>query len=419
MKLALLTQHFAPHFEGGTEALVRAQARVLADEGHDVLVVAGTDRPHAGADVEVASVDGLAVRFVPRLPAEPYDLVLERPRVAALVRDLVADRDLVHVHHHSTLHGALVRDAAADGRPVVWTLHDLFATCPRFFRVPPLAQVRCGGRDELEPCVGCIEPDAGGAPPEALAAGLRARAIGFRAEVAAASLVCFPSAAHRDRVRGLVELDAKRARIVPNGLVRDLGRVVTRGWDPAEPLRVLYLGHLAAVKGLDDVVVALAALAPGERERVELHCLGSEVDEGLAGRLDVAARSLAIHRHGGFTPDELEARAAALAPHLAVLPSRAYESYGLTLDECHALGLPTWVGDRGALAERVGSAGRVLPARDPAAWTAAFREVLAEPRVLERERLAVPAELPGPRASAHALLAEYHRLLSSRPPDRP
>ena len=50
MKLVLLTQHHAPHFEGGTESVVRAQARELALMGHDVRVVSGTDRAHEGTD---------------------------------------------------------------------------------------------------------------------------------------------------------------------------------------------------------------------------------------------------------------------------------------------------------------------------------------------------------------------------------
>ncbi|MEX1023441.1 MAG: glycosyltransferase [Planctomycetota bacterium] len=408
MRLALLTQHFAPHFEGGTEALVRAQAREFARRGVDVTIIAGTDRPHRGVDVETAEVDGLRVSFVPRLPSEPYDLVLERPRVARLVAELAAEADLVHLHHHSTLDGGLVRELRAGGRPVVVTLHDLFVTCPRFFRVPPDAALSCGARDEFEPCVPCIAPDAGDTPEAALLAGLRARARGMQAELDAAALVCVPSATHAERLRRLVRLETSRLVVVPNGLTSPLERVVTSGWEAArEPLRVLFLGHLAEVKGVEDVAVATRGLA-----NVELHCLGKAVDPAVAERL----RAAGAHLHGEYAASELAARVAALRPHLAVIPSRAYESYGLTLDEAHALGLPAWVGDRGALGERVGAAGRVLPARDPAAWRAALLALFDEPAALEAERLAVPRELPGPEASAARLLAEYDRLADASTP---
>ena len=58
MRIALVTHHYAPHFEGGTELVARAQARALAGRGHDVRIVAGTDRPHAGMNVLRSEVDG-------------------------------------------------------------------------------------------------------------------------------------------------------------------------------------------------------------------------------------------------------------------------------------------------------------------------------------------------------------------------
>ena len=417
MKLALLTQHFPPHFEGGTESVVRAQARELARRGHDVLVVSGTDRPHAGADVVEDEVDGVPVRFLPRRPGEAYDLLLERPRLLELCRSLAREARLVHVHHWSTLSSALVRELGR-GRPAVVTLHDSFATCPRFFRVPVAPVERCPEPGELEPCVRCIAPDAGGTAPDELWAGLEARARAFRAEVAAARLVVVPSRAHGERLRAHLGLVPERLAVVHHGLSRPLARAAAPAeLDGAGVLRVLHLGHRTAVKGTADLVAALAALPAELRARVELHLLGAELEPGFDDALRGAARGLVLRFHGPYELATLSERVSALGgAHLAALPSRVHESYGLVLDEALALGLPAWVADRGAPKERVGAAGRVLPAADPAAWTRAFRELLEHPDALAAARRAVPERGRTAADAAAELERHYERLLSDGPP---
>ena len=163
MKIALVTQHFAPHFEGGTEAVVRAQARELAARGHDVHVVSGTDRAFGESDggASEAEVDGLRVDFLHRRADEPYDLILERPRLTRRVAKLCADDDVVHVHHWTTLDNSMVRTLSEGGRPVVVSLHDHFTSCPRFFRIPAGGVERCpepgpaDSPDRIAPCVAC------------------------------------------------------------------------------------------------------------------------------------------------------------------------------------------------------------------------------------------------------------------------
>ena len=75
MRLVLVAPRFGEGLEGGTERVVRAQARLVAAAGHDVLVVAGSDAAHAGRDVEHVEVDGLEVARLPRRADERYDLL--------------------------------------------------------------------------------------------------------------------------------------------------------------------------------------------------------------------------------------------------------------------------------------------------------------------------------------------------------
>ncbi len=411
MDLVLLSPHFAPDFEGGTESVVRAQARELARLGHRVRVIAGTDRPHGGADVERAAVDGLGVAFLPRRSDEYYDLDLARPRLRPLVRELASGAEVVHVHHWSTLHAQLVRDLSPDA-PVVVTLHDLFVTCPRFFRLPIAGIERCPERGDFDPCARCVAP-ATDWTHERLLAGFERRSRWVRAELDAAQAIVVPSGVQAARIGEFVDLDSSKLHVVPHGLSVPLARVARAGWNGRGRLRVLFLGHRSDVKGVLDLVRALASLPARQRERVELVLLGGEVAAGHDEELRREAGDLRLVFAGDYSLATLGERLeAAGGAHLGAFPSRAWESYGLVPDEVQALGLPVWVSDRGAPGERIGGGGRVLPAEDPAAWAGAIAAVLERPELLERERAALPARLRTSADAARELASLYGRLLS-------
>lgn len=412
MRIVLVTHHFLPEFEGGTEAVVRAQARELQARGHRVRIVTGTDEPHRGADVEHLEVAGLEVKVLRRFPGEPYDLDLQRERLRPLVAELVRDAELVHVHQWKTLHAHLVRDGLAQA-PVVATLHDLFVTCPREFRLPPDPAITCPPRGEFEACARCVAPEANWSHA-ALLAGFARRQAWTSAEVGAVDALVCPSRAQAERVAEYVDLDPARLVIVAHGLSEPLPRLVREGWNGRGPLRVLFLGHRSDVKGVRELVRGAARLGAELRARIELLLLGDEVQAGFDDELRSEGRGLALRFLGNYTLADLAPRFAALGPvHLGAFPSRAWESYGLVPDELMALGLPVWVSDRGAPKERVGRAGRVLPAGDAAAWTRALSDVLSDPAALERERLALPAH---PRTAADAVLEleQLYRTLIAR-----
>lgn len=412
MEIVFIAPHFLPEFQGGTETVVRAQARALMALGHRVRVVAGSDRLHAGADVERAQVGEIEVAFLLNKPDEHYDLALARPRLRPLVRELVRGADLVHLHNWWTLHSNLVRDARAADLPVVVTFHDLFTTCPRFFRLPPDPAIHCPPPGQYDECARCVSAQSGWGH-EALLAGFAQRNAWIAAELAAAQALVFPSRAHAARVSEYVPFDHGRMSVVPHGLAEPLARVVQRGWDGRERLRVLFLGHRSDFKGVRDLVRAAAALGDGEKQRIELLLLGTEVARGFDDELRREARGVSLTFAGKYTHAELPERLAALGgAHLGAFPSRAWESYGLVADELMALGLPVWVGDRGAPQERVGRAGRVLPAQDPGAWTRALAGVLADPAELERERAALPTRARTAADAARELDALYERVRS-------
>lgn len=95
--------------------------------------------------------------------------------------------------------------------------------------------------------------------------------------------------------------------------------------------------------------------------------------ERLIEKLGVGAR---IRFRHGVSADEFRSLYAESA--VAVVPSE-YEGFGLPAGEAMACGTPVVSSDGGALPEVVGDAGRIVPARNPAALARAIGELLADP----------------------------------------
>ncbi|MAE29610.1 MAG: hypothetical protein CMJ87_11635 [Planctomycetes bacterium] len=437
MKLTLVAAHFPPHFLGGTEQVVLAQARELQRRGVKLRVVAGTDRPaESGEDCLRETVAGIPVTFLPRRGDESMPREGGRERLRPLLERELAGADIVHVHGTSTLTQTLVRDATRDGeRPVVYSIHDHFPTCPRSFRLRVDGE-SCPELPAEDECARCLAPElglegaAGRDPAEKaskaqneslaeLAAALGRRRRAGQQEVDAAHLVTVPSFAHRLSLGRQLDLRRAAVRVIPPGLCLALPGRAHRprpfAPDSGQPLRVLHFGNLCEAKGTLDLARALGELPA---ECVHLVLAGHGLDLDLNRRLRELAPHLSVDIHGAYDGARLEQIAASC--HLAAFPSRLEESFGLVVDEALALGLPAWISDRGAPQDRLGCAGRVLPAADPAAWSAAFKGVLKQDSAVQMatEWAAVPKESFDASDAAEEWLGLYRELLAAAPAAR-
>ncbi len=409
MKLGLIAGRYAPEFEGGSEHLVRALARGLFARGHEVVIVTGTDLPLCERDVIREQVDGLELLRLPLASAEVFDLELERPRIEVLVEDALEGCELVHLHHWATLSQRLVR-RLAPSLPVVVTLHDAFATCPRFFRASPLGLV-CPPRGEFANCARCIAPEAGPVTPAELEARLERRARAFEAEIGAAARWIAPSELHAQRIAAMLQLDPARKCVIAPGLTRALRPLAPAERGPAGFLRILHFGNLCAEKGTLDLVKAIARLPAGT---ATLTLAGRALTPGLEAQVEHLRGAASVRIVGQYDAASL-ARLAAQSD-LAVFPSRVHESYGLVLDEAHALGLPAWTSDRGGLRERLEAGERCLPAEDPESWARALAELALDPTPLRQIRARLRSRhIPTVEDSVRAHEELYTSVLESRP----
>jgi glycosyltransferase involved in cell wall biosynthesis len=372
LRIALICSNFPPEFQGGTERVALALARSLQDLGEEVVVLSGSDQPHRGEDVEREDGLGVPVMRLRRKPDEGYGLEINRPRLLALEESLLVQHeiDVVHLHHWATLSFHTLRMARRRELATVATLHDMWTTCPRFFRKPPDG-ITCPEGEDRESCGPCVKLDFDTEPLWKLRLGVAMRDHDVRGELLAAHRVTAPSRSFAAAVADRVPWE-HGIEIVPHGLLEPVAREVAQEEAARQPFRVGTFGNLVRDKGVAVLVEAMAGVAGAE-----LHLFGPFLDAAFEREIaDLAARhDVTLTCHGRYD---------AAGPHpareldLAVFPSLCEESYGLVVDEAMARGVPVVVSDLGALAERcAGGGGVVTPAGDVRALRAAVREIVA------------------------------------------
>ena len=139
MKRVVVAPHDPAEFLGGTERVVRRSCA----RGSSGRRKSWCSRAQGASTPTARSRSGprppLSVQRVLRAPNETGEMFL-RPRVRGDFEQLLSaiQPDLVEWHHGATLSLDLARAAAEREIPVLLYLHDLWLSCPRFFRIPPL-----------------------------------------------------------------------------------------------------------------------------------------------------------------------------------------------------------------------------------------------------------------------------------------
>lgn len=388
MRIVHVTHFFPPESRGGTQEYVARIAVRQKARGDDVRVITGSsvlDRPH---DVEETTHLGVGVTRVFReRHTETFSGDLGSRRILELVTGRVRDAaaELVHLHHwHGLSHGLVgsLRDA---GLPVVVSLHDLFTTCMRFFRMPDQRSF-CDAGVTFADCARCVSPDLPDDTVEAIEEAARSRFDRFQGELRRASRVLCVSAAQRDLLTSLPGFDFTDIEVLRLGLPP---AAPVAGRDPVADgrLRVVYWGGIDPRKG-SHVLAEAAGLAAREVP-VDLTMHGRVFEERYREEITGLAGAAALSLPGAYEDEQLDEFAR--ESDVAVFPFLAFETHALAVDEALLRGLPVIVPAHGAPRERIAGRGVALPAGDA--------RVLADLLVaLGRD----PARLAEMRAAAHA-----------------
>ncbi|MCZ7625575.1 MAG: glycosyltransferase [Candidatus Methylomirabilis sp.] len=399
MRILQIAHRALPHEVGGTEAYMAAVGKALTARGHECLVLAGTDEGAPEPRLLTNRCDGVWLsRYAGDLSGwhrghwtRSFD-----PGAARLFREFLAFArpDLVHLHHWMRLTDNLVAVCAGEGIPVVVSIHDLWISCPRGMRFTRDGAF-CTEPSSPAACLNCVERTPWQDDAEiASAIDIRVRTLARELELAACLVV--PSEAQKQLLCRTMGAVFDRARVLPHGSLVEWPsptRDPTAGF-PNRPLQIGYWGNLWPLKGVHLLLEAARRLA--EPDRVAIHLYGGDAPPWYLEELQAAATGLQVRFYGRYVPSDL----AGLDLDLAVFPSLAHESFGLVLDEAFRAGLPVIVSDRGALAERAGSAGLIFSAGDTAGLAARIQEILDRPELLGVMRSAIPVS-PSPAMEVH------------------
>lgn len=392
--------HVLHDWGGGIERWVKDYA--AADLACRNLVLHGVmTRNHTA--VELVLGDPLSGEVLMRWPlATPIDgTAIDHPEYGGIVSQICA-MFAVRALLVSSLIGHALELLRLE-RPVVLVTHDLYPFCPALFA------------SFGQPCAKCDDSDLtrcfGGNPGNVFwHVADASRWHTFRAAFEALleeskAHIVVPSASLRARYTALFPAFGRLPWTrIPHGLgatfcAGTAGKVVASAAAPGERLRVVIPGRLLPHKGLwlfQQVHEALRSFA-------DVLLLGCGVFgvpfAGLSG-VEVAP---------DYDIDELPTRIAAWRPDCALLLSVLPESFGYTLSEMRALGVPTVATRSGAYQERIveGENGFLVDAEAGA--------VVAKLRALDQNRallhnVAVTLR-ETPVRTAGAMVAEYSRLL--------
>jgi glycosyltransferase involved in cell wall biosynthesis len=151
--------------------------------------------------------------------------------------------------------------------------------------------------------------------------------------------------------------------------------------NPAEPIRLLYLGRLEAVKGVDILCQAFVRSA-GRYPRLHLDIAGwGTLAEGLQQQYGQHPQ---ITFHGPlFGPAKAELLKAS---RVLIAPSVGPEAFGIVIIEALAYGLPVIVARAGGMPELVDEdhTGFIVPAGDTTALAELIGRVAEQPEILDR-----------------------------------
>jgi len=335
--MKILIAHNRYQQPGGEDTVFAAETALLRRRGHEVVeYVEDNDR-----------IDGM----------KPWNVAVDTIWSRAAYRNL---RELLHTHRPDMAHFhntfPLISPSAyaacrAESVPVVQTLHNYRLICPN-------AYLFRDGR----PCEDCLR-HASPIPGVVHAC--------YRNSRPQTAVVATMLTAHRlkrtwvrdvDQYITLTEfarsrfiaggLPEERLAIKPNFLQDDPGPGMHEGGF------FLFVGRLDTNKGIQTLIDAWKNVSPG----TELHIIG---DGDLSNYVVNAAKTNSLIRFlGRMTRDKVIAKmrdARAL-----ISPSLAYETFGMSIIEAFACGLPVIASDLGAAAEIVknGQTGLLFRPRD-------------------------------------------------------
>ncbi|MBK8975803.1 MAG: glycosyltransferase [Planctomycetes bacterium] len=235
---------FYPEGAGGVESYLRDVIRAQRAAGIDARLLTGSQVPWPDVGVEELELEG-----IPSYRLHRDDLFFDHfaklwhPVVGAQFVALLErfGPDVVHLHQWIRLTCELVELAEDAGYPTVVTLHDLYTSCPRCFRVRPDDE-HCERELSVASCAGCV-PRYGHESEREVRASIELYRDQYAAEVARARVVLVASEATRDLIAATTPIAVERFALLPLAYPpRFAGLPRAAPPNAGEPFRFAYWG---------------------------------------------------------------------------------------------------------------------------------------------------------------------------------
>jgi glycosyltransferase involved in cell wall biosynthesis len=206
--------------------------------------------------------------------------------------------------------------------------------------------------------------------------------------------------------------DATKVRVIPNGIPSEIFHRPTRPRrpDPNSPARLLFVGQLIPLKGVDVLIQALARLRATDDAELLLVYQNAAMEDAYRSLVEDLGLRHRVRFLGMRSAGELGLLYREV--DLLVLPSRS-EALPSVITEAMMSGLPVVASAVGGIPEQVGPHGRLVPPGDVDRLAEALRSTLREVRDGRFDPAAISADANlrfGIPAMIDAHLRLYQRL---------
>ena len=270
---------------------------------------------------------------------------------------------IVHIGHLNHLSTSLVREAAQQEVPIIFTLHDYWLMCPRgqfmqmFPEDPNNLWAACDGQVDRKCAERCYARYFSGAPDEYEAdvaywtdwVGRRMRHV--REMVELVDLFIAPARYLRDRFCDDFDLPERKLVYLDYGF--DQNRMVGRNRTPGEPFTFGYIGTHIPAKGIHNLISAFSTIhgdaclriwgRSSGQDTAALKAMADSLPECLAGRIEWMAE----YKNWNIVRDVFN-RCDAI-----VVPSVWVENSPLVIHEAQQARVPVITANAGGMREYV------------------------------------------------------------------
>ena len=394
MRIVHVLHNFPPESIAGVEVHVMRLARTQVSQGHDVLVVAGSEALDEKARSRRERQTGLEVARLVRA-APPGESSPSSPSLLSRVYDARTTRafaeliakarpQVVHFHHLMNLCRSLPSIARQHGARVVISVHDYWFLCPTLL-LQRSDETPCSGPGSGARCVRCQGESRSGSVTMRLAKSVLRAAVG-KALLGKADALVVPSVFVADLLAA-EGVTRRKIRHVPYGVPSAPATVdVPRPCKNGDQIVFGYVGSIKKHKGVAELVRAFMSLEHDSRARLEIY---GDVERDVPyGRFVqyLGANNPRVRFKGAFPPDQVFDIMARL--DFLVVPSLWRETGPQVALEALAAGVPVIGSDLGGLQEivRNGENGLLFHPGD----TEDLRSCMA--RVCQDSTLALPPQ---------------------------